>query len=250
MTDLDLDGDGRLREADDAQGWGLFAGQNGMAVLSRLPIDTLTARDFSGFLWRDLPGTLSADPAPIAEIQRLSTTGHWDIPVTLSDGTALHLLAFSATPPVFDGPADRNGRRNHDESAFWTRLLDGALPWPAPGGPVVIAGTANLDPTDGDGTPAALTALLSDPRLTDPAPRSSGGTAAADPGHTGDPGLDTATFPPPKGPGNLRTDYILPAVTLPVTASGVWWPAPGEPGAEDAVTASRHRLVWVTVDLP
>ena len=38
----------------------------------------------------------------------------------------LHLLAHHPTPPVFDGPEDRNGRRNHDEAALWTAWLDGA----------------------------------------------------------------------------------------------------------------------------
>ncbi len=250
-TGLDLDGDGRTNRAADAQGWGLFPGAGGMAIVSRLPPDTEALRDFSDFLWRDLPGNLiggALTPDAVA-VLRLSTTGHWDVPLILPDGSRLHLLAWSATPPVFDGPQDSNGRRNHDEAAFWLRYLDGALPWPAPDAPVILIGTANLDPADGDGRPDALTALLSDPRLSDPAPRGAGGAAAADPAQKGDPALDTAAFPPPKGPGNLRVDYILPDASLPVIASGVLWPAPGEPGAADAATASRHRLVWVTVDV-
>ena len=55
-TGLDLDGDGRLGTADDAQGFGLFTGQNGMAVLSRLPIDAQALRTFRRLPWRDLPG--------------------------------------------------------------------------------------------------------------------------------------------------------------------------------------------------
>lgn len=252
-TERDMDGDGRLNEPEDAQGWGRFPGAGGMAVLSRLPLDTAGLRDFSGFLWRDLPGALiEADtlPAEARDHQRLSTTGHWDVPVILPDGQRLHLLAASAAPPVFDGPEDRNGRRNHDETAFWTHYLDGNLPWPAPAGSPVILGTLNLDPTDGDGRPAALAALLSDPRLTDPGQAGAGGAAAADPGQNGDPARDTAAFPPPKGPGNLRVDYVLPAASLPVIASGVWWPAPGDPGADDAAAASRHRLVWVRLAIP
>ena len=46
-TGLDLDANGRLGEARDTQGFGLFAGQGGMAVLSRLPIRAADARDFS-----------------------------------------------------------------------------------------------------------------------------------------------------------------------------------------------------------
>ncbi len=40
--------------------------------------------------------------------------------------TTLHLLASHPTPPAFDGPEDRNGRRNHDEIRFWNDYLDRA----------------------------------------------------------------------------------------------------------------------------
>ena len=49
-TGLDLDGDGELGGPRDAQGYGRFSGEGGMAVLSRLPIRTGEVRDFSGFL--------------------------------------------------------------------------------------------------------------------------------------------------------------------------------------------------------
>lgn len=254
VTGLDLDGDGRLGGPGDAQGFGGFAGQGGMAILSRLPIDAAKAKDYSAFLWRDLPGALIAGAGlseDAAAIQRLSTTGHWAVPVTLPGGRDLTLLAWLASPPVFDGPEDRNGRRNHDEAALWNRLLDGALPFPAPAGPFVLAGDANLDPVDGDGRPEALNALLVDPRLTNPRPGSAGG-AAADGAQKGDPALDTTDWPEalPDDPGNLRVDYVLPSADLTVTASGVYWPKLGEPGAEAAAAASAHRLVWVEVELP
>ncbi|WP_343081467.1 endonuclease/exonuclease/phosphatase family protein [Ostreiculturibacter nitratireducens] len=257
-TDLDLDGDGRLRGPGDSQGFGAFAGEGGMAVLSRLPIDAAAARDFSDFLWRDLPGALidGAGLSPEAEaIQRLSTTGHWDIPVILPTGDRLSLLAYYATPPVFDGPEDRNGRRNHDETAFWSRFLDGDLPFAPTSGVFVILGDANLDPMDGEGRPEAIAALLSDPRLRHPAPLSRGGAAAALQGgpnarQKGDPALDTADWDETRGIGNMRVDYVLPSADLDITGSGVWWPAPGEDGAEAAEAASRHRLVWVDVELP
>ncbi|MFN7599368.1 MAG: endonuclease/exonuclease/phosphatase family protein, partial [Cereibacter sp.] len=51
-TGLDMDGDGRLGGPRDAQGYGRFAGQGGMAVLSRLSIDPAGVRDLSGLLWR------------------------------------------------------------------------------------------------------------------------------------------------------------------------------------------------------
>lgn len=262
-TGLDLDNDGRLGGPGDAQGFGWFAGQGGMAILSRLPILGAEARDFSALLWRDLPGALLPEaggaPFPSAEaqaIQRLSTTGHWAVPVALPGGGRLTLLAWHAAPPVFDGPEDRNGRRNHDEAAFWTALLDGRLAEAPPAPPFVLLGDANLDPADGDGRPAALTTLLADPRLQDPAPASPGGAAAAaaqggaNLGHRGPSALDTADWPDdPAGPGNLRVDYVLPSADLTVAAAGVVWPVAGEPLAAEAAAASRHRLVWVDLVL-
>jgi hypothetical protein len=235
-TGLDLDADGRLGGARDAQGWGRFSGEGGMAVLSRLPIRAEEVRDFSGFLWRDLPGALLFDGMTDAAqaVQRLPTTGHWDVPVDLPGGGMLHLLAWAATPPVFDGVEDRNGRRNHDEAAFWKALLDGALPMAAPEAPFVVLGDANLDPVDGDGLPDALLKLLHHPALQDP------------------PGAahDTADFSGKSGPGRLRVDYVLPSADLRVTASGVMWPEGNDPLAAELATASRHRPVWVDVALP
>lgn len=258
MTPLDLDGDGRLGGPGDAQGWGRFAGEGGMAILSRLPIDEAAVQDFSSFLWADLPDALLPPDmaAEVAEIQRLSTTGHWAVPVILPGGGRLTLLAWHATPPVFDGPEDRNGRRNHDEAAFWTALLDGRLPFPPPAAPFVLLGDGNLDPADGEGRPEAIRALLADPRLQDPAARSDGAGGAAaqggvNDGHRGDPALDTADWPDDPGkPGNMRVDLVLPSADLPVLEAGVLWPRAGVPLAEEARAASRHRLVWVRLDLP
>ncbi len=263
QTGLDMDGDGRLGTPDDAQGWGGFAGARGLALLSKLPLDEGAVRDFSAFLWRDLPGALlPEDPAQpgipfpnpeVFAIQRLSTTAHWDVPVILPDGTRLHLLVFYAGPPVFGGPHDRNLRRNHDEVRFWTLLLDGALPMPPPPGRVVVIGGANLDPEDGDGLHQAIRDLLAHPALQDPAPRSPGAVAAQGPndaGHRGDPALDTVLWDAPRQPGNLRVDYVLPDAGLRVLDAGVIWPLPDHPLAGAVATASRHRLVWVDIDLP
>ncbi len=252
-TGIDLDGDGRTGGPGDAQGFGGFAGEGGMAVLSRLPLGP--AQDYSGFLWRDLPDGLidgAGLSAEAASVQRLSSTGHWAVPVDLPGGGTLTLLAWHGSPPVFDGPEDRNGRRNHDEAAFWSRLLDGALPFAPPVGPLVLLGDANLDPVDGDGRPEALEALLAGPRFQDPHPASEGAVASdgANAAQKGDAALDTADWPDDPGPGNLRVDYVLPSAGLRVTAAGVWWPEPGSEAAALAGTASRHRLVWVDLDLP
>ena len=236
---FDLDGDGRLGEAEDAHGFAEFPGQDGMAVLSRVPIGEV--REFTELRWADLPGALLEKDPPS---RRLSTTVHWDVQVRPDGAAPVSLLVWHATPPVFDGPEDRNGRRNHDEAALWLAYLDGVFGVPPER--FVLAGMTNLDPVDGDGRPGALNRLLSDARVQDAAPRSEGGMAAADAAHLGDPGLDTVDWP--DGPGSLRVDYVLPSSSLEVVGSGVLWPVDGSLRG-DVERASRHRLVWVDLHL-
>jgi len=236
-TGIDLDDDGRLGSPGDAQGFGWFVGQGGMALLSKYPMQLIA--DHSALLWSEQPDSLLFDgmTQEARNVQRLSSSGHWEVLVS-----GIYLLAFAAGPPVFDGPEDRNGRRNHDEIAFWRQRLNDDL------GPVVVIGNANLDPADGEGRKAAIQTLLAHPRLQDPKPRSSGGELAANPEHKGDPGLDTADWPDPV-PGNLRVSYILPDRSLRVLDSGVYWPigAAAEAMQEHGL---RHRLVWVDVKPP
>lgn len=237
-TGLDLDGNGRRGEARDAQGYGWFGGQGGMAILSRFPIATDAVRDFSDLLWRDLPGNRAAGvlSAEALDRLRLASVAAWDVPVVLDGGAVFNVLATHASPPVFDGPEDRNGLRNADELRFWQMYLDG---W-APDGPAfdganfALAGTLNLDPSGGEGRREALAALLAHHALQDPEPRRPGG------------GVQTADWDDPV-PGDLRVDYILPAAGLSVTGSGVIWPEEGggPVSAEEAALASAHRLVWV-----
>lgn len=249
----DRDGDGRLGSARDAEGYGEFAGQGGMAVLSRLPIDVQAVRDFSDYPWADLPDTLALgdDRDPV----RLSTTVHWDVPVTLPSGGALHLLTWHATAPVFDGPEDRNGRRNHDEARFWQLYLDGQLA-DAPPQNFVLLGTANADPSDGESRPEAVRGLLNHAALQDPGQASDGASIAAvlDGGvngsHLSPPAFDTADWPDEVGdPGNLRVDYVLPSAHFDVIDSGVVWPDPETALGRDVALASRHRLVWVEIEV-
>lgn len=259
-TGFDLDGDGRNHRAGDAQSWALYSGQGGVALLSRWPVDQSGLRDFSTLLWRDLPEARlprRADGAPyfaepVLDVLRLATTAHWHVPIQMPNGTQVTLLTFKAGPPVFDGPEDRNGLRNADEIRFWQLLLDGHF-GPAPTGAWALLGTANVDPVDGEGHHGAITALLTDPRLQDPQPRSIGGTVAANPSQNGDPGLDTVDWwEEDNGPGNLRVDYILPAAELVVQDSGVIWsdPETDPDAATREATASRHRLIWVDLALP
>ncbi|MEX0283919.1 MAG: endonuclease/exonuclease/phosphatase family protein [Paracoccaceae bacterium] len=246
---FDLDGDGRLGEPEDSLGFGEFTGQAGLAVLSRYPIAIEDVQDFTGLLWRDLPGhsmpvLSNSDPFPSAEVQAmlpLSVSALWAVPVQLPDDTTLTLLTFRASPPVFDGPEDMNGLRNLDETRFWPLYLDGQF-GPAPPDHFVLAGQINMDPHDSDGRADALHALLADPRFQDPKPVSSGAATARDQGHISDNALDTVDWP---GPGRLRVDYVLPSADWQVVNSGVHWPTPDQPGYDDVVEASRHRLVWV-----
>ncbi|MEM0948722.1 MAG: endonuclease/exonuclease/phosphatase family protein [Pseudomonadota bacterium] len=245
---LDVDGDGRPDGPRDTQGYGRFGGAGGMAVLSRWPI-TLDV-DLTEFLWRDLPDGLIATDDPAHDIQRLSSVAHWVLDVAPEGQRPMKLMTFHATPPVFDGPEDRNGRRNHDEAALWLRLLDGSLEVPPPQSRFVVLGDFNMDPADGDGRSAALLSLLAHPELQDVAPQSQhardaaltdGGTNTT---HRGDPAHDTANWRDDPGPGNLRVDYVLPSNDWDVTGSGVLW-SEAVDGDFDDQPVLRHGLVWV-----
>ena len=230
QTGVDVDGDGRLAEPQDAHGYGRFSGAGGMAILSRHPIATDRVIDLSHTLWRDLPAGRGAEvlsPA-VLEVLRLPTMGLWQVPVQLPGGD-LTLLVTHAGPPVFDGPEDRNGLRNEDE----TRLLLAQLPGQS--GPFAVMGTLNVDPEPGrgEGRRGALLDLLAHPRLQDPVPLAPDGTAA------------TTNWSEPT-PGRLRVDYILPSTEIGVLASGIV----GTADDPEASAASGHRLVWVDIALP
>ncbi|WP_076532345.1 endonuclease/exonuclease/phosphatase family protein [Gemmobacter megaterium] len=204
---LDLDGNGRRGDPDDAHGYGRFSGDGAMAVLSRWPLGEV--RDFSHFLWADMPDArLGTVPVAARASHRLSSSAHWIVPVLLPDGGALHLLAWAATPPLFGA---RNPDRNHDETAFWLHLLEGRLPMAPPSAPFVLIGLPNLAPGQGD--PSALRALAVHPALHPPAPGASAMLAS--------------------GPAPLS--LIQPSADLHVTASGLH------------PEAARHRMVWMTV---
>lgn len=224
-TGLDLDGNGRLGQPRDAQGYGQFSGEGGMAVLSTLPLGE--AQDFSGLIWADLPwATLpDLDGQPFYDAQttaalRLSTTGHWVVPVELAPARYVDLLIFHATPPVFDGAEDRNGARNADEIRFWLHYLN-----QRPERSHVIVGDANLDPTRGDGRQEAIRALLALPQLNDPLPDI--------------PTVDWSDLEL----GLRRVDYVLPTADLRLRDAGVMWAE-----AQDGPT-SRHGLVWIDIDV-
>ncbi|RYP82441.1 endonuclease/exonuclease/phosphatase family protein [Nocardioides guangzhouensis] len=279
---FDLNNNGTVGGGDDAFGFGAFPGQFGMVVYSKYPIDTARARTFQHFLWKDLPGAmLPDDPATAApadwyspeelDVVRLSSKSHWDLPIRIGKRT-VHFLVAHPTPPVFDGPEDRNGTRNFDEIGFWADYVRpgrggyiyddaGRRGGLKPGSQFVIAGDMNSDPYDGDSVPGAAQQLLDSPRVnTTHPPTSEGGPEAAvlqggaNATHRSDPAYDTADFAD-NTPGNLRADYVLPSKGLRITGSGVFWPVRSDPlfrltGNYPFVPTSDHRQVWVDVRMP
>jgi hypothetical protein len=275
---FDLNNNGVVAGPDDAFGFGFFPGQYGMAVLSKHPILDDEVRTFQEFLWKDMPGALLPDdpntPEPAdwysaaeLDVFRLSSKSHWDVPVDV-DGRTVHVLASHPTPPVFDGPEDRNGTRNHDEIRFWADYVtpgttsryiyddEGSMGGLKPGSSFVILGDENSDPLDGDSIPGAIQQLIEHPRITDPLPTSAGAVEAtelqggANLTHRSDPAYDTADFAD-GAPGNLRADYVLPSRDLRVQDAGVFWPVLSDPLSALTGTfpfpSSDHRLVWVDV---
>ncbi|SLN30738.1 endonuclease/exonuclease/phosphatase family protein [Pseudooctadecabacter jejudonensis] len=253
QTGLDLDGDGFTGDARDAVGYGRFLGDGGLAILSHYPIQQDAVQDYSATLWRDIPdaalpmvnGTLFPTP-DVFETLPASSTAHWSVPIDVGKGR-ITLLAFDATPPVFDGPEDFNGLRNAAELRLWTAVLNGHF-GPTPANPIVI-GNANADPFDGEGSQQVIHDLLHHRSLQDPRPVSRGAAQAADATHLGPAAQDTADW---RGdvPGNLRVSYVLPSRDLAVVDAGVFWPAPDAPMAAMVIAAGSHRLVWVDIALP
>ncbi|MEV6300252.1 endonuclease/exonuclease/phosphatase family protein [Actinoplanes sp. NPDC051861] len=263
---------------DDSYGFGWFPGQYGMVVYSKYPIDLSAIRTFQLFKWKDMPGNLLPTDFYSAEEQavlRLSSKSHWDVPVKVGRET-VHFLVSHPTPPTFDGPEDRNGRRNHDEIRFWADYVNGARyiyddrgrrGGLHRGASFVIAGDQNADPSDGDSYDSAIHQLTEHPLInTRVSPASAGAVEAAtlqggaNLNHRGDPRFDTADFSD-TAPGNLRADYVLPRRNLKIAASGVFWPVRSDPlfrltGVFDPAWSpvggfptSDHRLVWADLKL-
>lgn len=285
---LDLNNDGTVGGPDDAYGFGFFPGQFAFVIYSKYPIVDDQIRTFQEFLWADMPGALlpedpnDADgngdtanwytPEELAAF-RLSSKNHVDLPIEV-DGEILHVLASHPTPPVFDGPEDRNGRRNYDEIRFWADYINGedyiyddngTAGGLATGAKFVIMGDQNSDPFDGDSIAGAAQLLLEDPLVnTSVTPSSAGGPDAAvrqggaNVGHIGDPAFDTADFgfsaadpTTDVAPGNLRVDYVLPSNNLAITEARVFWQPSTDPLFPLAeFPTSDHRLVYVDVALP
>lgn len=240
---------------NDTWGFGTFPGQYGMALFVREGLDILrdSVRTFQLLPWSQMPDALMpVDAAGQSWYEgeegarfRLSSKSHWDVPVRLPNGSMLHVLASHPTPPAFDGPEQRNVRRNHDEIRFWADYLNGAayivddadqsggLPADAP---FVIMGDQNADPDEGASFNDPIgTFLLSHPRINgEVVPRATPEGIDAYPDLDPD---DTAAW-------GLRVDYVLPSTHLRVLDSGIVRPV----GADTSgVQVSDHFPVWIEV---
>ena len=103
----------------------------------------------------------------------------------------MHFLVSHPTPPVFDGPEDRNGTRNHDEIRFWADYITPGAPATSyddegePGGLAARRAVRDrrrpeLRPLDGDSIPGSIQQLLEHPRVnTKVTPTSDGRRRAA-----------------------------------------------------------------------
>ncbi len=239
-----------LAYAEDCWGFGTFPGQYGMALLvdERLEILVNQARSFRLLPWDYLPGAMLPTPQPAApttappptpgaattatgsakhwfdaeelRLARLSSKSHWDVPVKLPNAITLHILCAHPTPPAFDGPEERNRRRNHDEIRLLADYINaehylvddhntsGGLP---DGAPFIILGDLNADPdpTKGHAIDNPIEKFLfSTPRVNADI------TPLADAPIEGLDDDETAMF-------KMRVDYVLPSRDLAVLAAGI-----------------------------
>jgi hypothetical protein len=290
----DLDNDGRIVTTpgtrgygNDSVGFGQFPGQYGMLLLSKFPIENRRIRTFRKFLWKDMwvpnlptkPDGSQWYPDEALGVLRLSSKSHWDVPLKIGR-RRVHVLASHPTPPAFDGPEDRNGKRNWAEIGFWNIYVNfpyhpnmlGMLAFTTDdrglqrgiefGTAFVILGDLNADPHDGDSVPGTMQMLLENRHVNASfVPASQGAVEASqlqgrkNEQHRGEPRFDTADFADTDpSPGNLRVDYVLPSKQLGVIGGGVFWPVASDPLHRlvemNPVASSDHRMVWLDVAIP
>jgi len=263
-TKFDLDNNGKKSgNMADAYGFGHFPGHFGMVLLSRYPIDTKNIRTFQKFLWHKMPNAIRPiDPQTNKswysdeewQALRLSSKSHWDIPVTINNKT-LHVLASHPTPPVFDGPEDRNGARNHDEIRFWNDYItpqqsdyivddNGLKGGITKDSTFVILGDQNASPDEGSALSQGIGSLLGNSLTNnDVTPKSEGGKENSDSIHAK---YHTAGW-------KMRADYVIPSRTgLTINNSGIFWPTKNEQLyrlINTRSSSSDHRLVWLNLTI-
>lgn len=264
VSPADMNNDGKSSQVPaDTYGFGYFPGHFAMAVLSKYPFDTENIRTFQTFKWKDMPGALkpmmpesnqSYYNKGAWDIFRLSSKSMWDIPVVVNNKT-LHIIASHPTPPVFDGPEDRNGKRNHDEIRLVTDYIstgkesylyddNGVKGGLGKEQRFVILGDLNASNMDGDAIYSGIGRLLEHENVVDPMPSSKGGKEHAKDNKNGQ--YHTAYW-------GMRADYVLPSqFGLKLLDSGVFWPAKTSPDyrlVKDRAASSDHRMVWIDIEI-
>ncbi|NQZ82220.1 MAG: endonuclease/exonuclease/phosphatase family protein [Colwellia sp.] len=262
-TKFDLNNDGSSgKSPSDNYGFGYFPGHFGMALLSKYPIDMKKIRTFQKFKWNDMPNALKPfDPETKKpwfsdeawRDMRLSSKSHWDIPVNVN-GKTIHILASHPTPPVFDGPEDRNGKRNHDEIRFWHDYISNTASYIYDDNgnkdglnndqAFIILGDQNASSVDGDAMVSGITSLLTHEKVQDAKPESLAGKMHK---------IDNPNAKNHTAHWGMRADYVLPSRQhFKITNSAVFWPQTTEETyrlVKDRAASSDHRLVWVDLEL-
>jgi len=257
---MDIDGNGEKGKLPgDGYGFGYFPGHFGMALLSKYPINVDQIRTFQHFKWHDMPNALiPIDPESnkawysqeVWQKLRLSSKSHWDVPVEVN-GKTIHILASHPTPPVFDGPEDRNGKRNHDELRFWHDYITPELAGYIyddnghRGGikteqTFVMLGDFNATTVEGNAIKAGISSLLNNAKIQDAMPHSQAGKLHKP---------DNINAKYHTSNWGMRVDYVLPSVNgLSINNSGIFWPAETDENyrlIKDRKASSDHRLVWL-----
>jgi hypothetical protein len=166
------------------------------------------------------------------------------------------VLASHPTPPVFDGPEDRNGRRNHDEIRFWADYLsDGEIAayiYDDTGGRgglaaerFVVLGDLNASMEEGDARREGIEELLGHEKVRRGLlPTSDGGRANR---------ADSKFSPAHTAAWGMRADYVIPSKAgWRLVDAGVFWPTQDDPLfrlVRNRRASSDHRLVWVDLEL-
>ena len=226
-----------------------------------------------------MPGAMLPDdpatPAPAdwyspeeLDVFRLSSKSHWDLPIRIGRET-VHFLVSHPTPPVFDGPEDRNGTRNFDEIRFWADYVRGgrraAYIYDDEGRygglrsrRAVRDRRATRTPTRSTATRCpARSSSCSTTRGSTPAPTDQRGRGRGlrscrarqrDPRSPSK--YDTADFAEPPGQPARRLRAAR-ASDMRIEDSAVFWPVQADPlfrlTGVFPFPSSDHRLVWVDV---
>eukprot|EP00775_Hariotina_reticulata_P007917 gene7917-8113_t len=279
LSGFDLDNNGKVELPGDGFGFGWWPGAllptnpdgtqffspeelDVVRLSSKNHIDVVVSIPLTG------PVKQQVQAAAAAEAQKLGYgSWYWTPPAWTRDSKSVqrvHLLVSHPTPPVFDGPEDRNGKRNYDEIRFWADYIGCASCPKNPSGsspgyiyddnyqfgglstcePFVVMGDQNADPVGGDSYPGAINQLLDCCRTNGAfVPKSAGGAEDGPSGNNNktDPASKTSSF-------GLRVDYVVPSRNLPILGGAVWWPVRADP-LSGLLRASDHRPVYVDVNV-